>query len=118
MNSNNVISILNEFSLKLEDIFLLINTYSYELYKETPRYFYDDITNCLELTLEIVNKFQGEFEGSQDLSLGKFLIRSMKCDLVSYLYLSLELIDNSMHYSGLRDAGIAFFKAIAYKSLR
>ncbi|WP_434756905.1 SpoIIE family protein phosphatase [Borrelia puertoricensis] len=115
MNSNNVISILNEFSLKLEDIFLLINTYSYELYKETPRYFYDDITNCLELTLEIVNKFQGEFEGSQDLSLGKFLIRGMKCDLVSYLYLSLELIDNSMHYSGIRDAGIAFFKAIAYK---
>ncbi|AHH08501.1 SpoIIE family protein phosphatase [Borrelia anserina] len=115
MNSNNVISILNEFSLKLEEIFLLINTYSYELYKETPRYFYDDITNYLELTLEVANKFQGEFEGFQELNLGKFLIRSMKCDLISYLYLSLELIENSMLYSEIKDTGIAFFKAIACK---
>ncbi|AHH12544.1 Stage II sporulation protein E [Borrelia hermsii YBT] len=115
MNSNNVISILNEFSLKLEEIFLLINTDSSDLYKETPRYFYNDITNYLELTLEIANKFQGEFEGPQDLNLGKFLIRSMKCDLISYLYLSLELIDNAMRYSEIKDAGIAFFKAIAFK---
>ncbi|WP_024653512.1 PP2C family protein-serine/threonine phosphatase [Borrelia persica] len=115
MNSNKVISVLNEFSLKLEEIFLLINTYSYALYKETPRYFYDDITNYLELTLDIANKFQVEFADSKDLKLGKFMLRSMKCDLMSYLYLSLELIDNSMHYNGIGDAGIAFFKAISCK---
>ncbi|AHH06585.1 Stage II sporulation protein E [Borrelia crocidurae DOU] len=117
MNSNNVINVLNEFGLKIEEIFLLINTYSYALYKETPRYFYDDITNYLELTLDIANKFQGEFADSKDLKLGKFMLRSMKCDLMSYLYLSLELIDNSMHYSGIGDAGIAFFKAISCKIL-
>ncbi|AWG42894.1 regulator [Candidatus Borreliella tachyglossi] len=113
--NNNAVSILNEFNLKLEKIFLLISTYSYELYKETPRYFYDDITNYLELTLEISNKFKSELEGSEELRMGKFLIRSMKCDLISYLYLSLELIDHSMHYSEIKDAGIAFFKAISFK---
>ncbi|AHH10703.1 hypothetical protein [Borrelia coriaceae] len=51
MNSNNVVGILDELSLKLEEVFLLINnTLSYELYKEIPIYFYDDITSCFELT--------------------------------------------------------------------
>ena len=47
--------------------------------------------------------------------MGKFIIKSMKCDLISYLYLSLELIDNSMNYSEIKDAGVAFFKAISFK---
>ncbi|UGQ16200.1 SpoIIE family protein phosphatase [Borrelia sp. RT5S] len=115
MNNANIVSVLNEFNLKLEKIFLLINTYSYELYKETPRYFYGDITNYLELTLEVSNKFKEELEASEELRVGKFLIKSVKCDLVSYLYLSLELIDNSMSYDEVKDAGFAFLKAISFK---
>ncbi|WKC58074.1 PP2C family protein-serine/threonine phosphatase [Borrelia sp. P9F1] len=115
MNNANIVGILNEFNLKLENIFLLINTYSYELYKETPRYFYGDITNYLELTLEVSNKFKEELEASEGLRIGKFLIKSVRCDLVSYLYLSLELIDNSMNYGEVKDAGFAFLKAISFK---
>ncbi|QMU99291.1 SpoIIE family protein phosphatase [Borrelia sp. A-FGy1] len=115
MNSISVVSILNEFNLKLEKVFLLISTYSYELYKETPRYFYDDITNYLGLTLEISNKFKEELETSEELKIGNFFIKSMKCDLISYLYLSLELINNSMNYSGIKDAGVAFLRAISFK---
>ncbi|UER67688.1 SpoIIE family protein phosphatase [Borrelia sp. BU AG58] len=115
MDNAGIVSILNEFNLKLEKIFLLINTYSYELYKETPRYFYDDITDYLELTLEASNKFKEELEASEELKIGKFLIKSMKCDLISYLYLSLELINNSMSYGGVKDAGLAFLKAISFK---